>query len=116
MRIQTLILAASLALPLAAHADGKWAENHPRRVQVNDRLGNQNARIRQGVRNGTLTRGQAQELHQEHRAIRSEERADAALHGGHLTKREQNQLNRQENVESRQIYNEKHEAAKPLAK
>jgi hypothetical protein len=117
MRIKTLILASSLLAPLAAHADETtWQQNHPRRVQVNSRLQNQNARIRQGVRNGTLSGGQAAQLHQEHQEIRREERADAALHGSHITRQEQAELNRQENAESRQIYREKHPAPKPMVR
>jgi hypothetical protein len=107
MRIRCFFLAFSLFAPLA-HADGTWAQNHPRRAQVNGRLENQNARIRDGEKKGTISPDQARQLHTEHQEIRREERADAALHGGHLTKQEQNGLNRQENAESRQIYREKH--------
>jgi hypothetical protein len=102
-----LALAATFALATPSYADGTWAADHPRREQVNERLANQNRRINNGVRNGTLTKGQATRLHREDRAIRAEERADAALHGGHITKGEQRQLNRQENAVSRQIYREK---------
>lgn len=109
MRIAAILFASSMLFPVLARADGKWAANHPRRVEVNSRLANQNARIRQGVQSGTLSKGQARQLHEEHQAIRAEERADAAQHGGHITKKEQNQLNRQENAESRQIYREKHQ-------
>ncbi len=82
--------------------------DHPRREQVNSRLANQNRRIDNGVANGTLSHGQARQLHREDHAIRAEERTDAATHGGHITKAEQRQINRQENQVSRQIYAEKH--------
>ena len=103
-----LALAATFALAAPSYADTKWQQNHPRREQVNSRLANQNARINNGVKNGTLTKGQAAQLHREDHAIRQQERADAAAHGGHITKGEQRQLNREENHVSRQIYREKH--------
>ena len=41
-------------------------------------------------------------------AIRAEERADAAVNGGHITRAEQRNINRQENANSRTIYNGRH--------
>ncbi len=110
MRTKLIALAFSLMIPVAAQAKGNaaWRASHPRRAEVNDRLANQNARIRQGVQNGTLTRGQAAQLHAEDHAIRQEERSMAATNGGHVTKTEQRALNQQENQVSGQIYNEKH--------
>ena len=84
------------------------AAAHPRRAEVNHRLAVQNARIHQGVKEGTITRGEAAQLHAEHRAVRAEERADAAQHDGHITKAEQHQLNNQENAISKQIYDARH--------
>jgi hypothetical protein len=86
----------------------EWKEDHPRRAQVNSRLENQNRRIDEGVKSGKLNRKQAKRLHAEDHAIRQEERAMAAQHGGHITKAEQRELNRQENQVSRQIHEEKH--------
>lgn len=86
----------------------EWKENHPRRAQVNKRLKKQNKRIKEGVKDGKLTKEQAQQLHQEDKAIRQEERADAAKHHGHITKAEQRQLNKEENKASKDIYKEKH--------
>ena len=102
---------ASLALMSAApsFAGPWWAPLHPRRVEVNGRLGNQDRRIDAGRRDGQLSRGEAHQLHREDHAIRSEERAMAAEHGGHITKGDQRMLNRQENRVSGQIYRERHE-------
>jgi hypothetical protein len=94
--------------PTLAHAKGTWAQNHPRRAEVNQRLGNQNARIREGVQSGRLSAGQAAQLHAEDHAIRQEERAMAATNGGHITRTEKRALNQQENQVSSQIYDEKH--------
>ena len=91
------------------HADETtWQKNHPRRTEVNKRLSNQNHRINQGVKNGTLTKTQAAQLHKDDRQIRQEERDMASQNGGHITKQEQRTLNAQENKVSGQIYDEKH--------
>lgn len=86
----------------------KWNKEHPRRAEVNHRLHNQNARIKEGLKTGKLTPQQAKALHQEDHQIRQEERADAAQDGGHITAAERQQLNQQENAVSNQIFQEKH--------
>ena len=75
---------------------------------MNKRLENQNKRIDEGEASGKLTPEQAKELHEQDHAIREQERADAAKHGGHITKAEQRQLNKEENAESKEIHEEKH--------
>jgi hypothetical protein len=85
----------------SASAETLRQANHPRRVEVNSRLANQNFRIDQGVASGSPW--QARQLHAEDRAIRFEEQTMASFHGGHLTAAEQNTLNQQENVVSRRI-------------
>jgi len=115
-RVLITALAAGLlnAGVLAGGAFGgeRWNLNHPRRAEVNQRLHNQGQRIREGVKSGKLSQAQAQTLHQEDRQIRTEERADAAQNGSHITKAEQRQLNQQENAASKQIFQEKHPNAK----
>jgi len=86
-----------------ASAETTWQKNHPRRTQVNHRLANQNKRIHQDVKNGTLTKGQAASLHHEDHQVRQEERDMASQNGGHITKGEQKVLNGQENQISGQI-------------
>jgi hypothetical protein len=94
----------ALATPtLAADPDTKWQKNHPRREQVNNRLGRQNQRIKQERKQGEITKAQAQQLHGEDHAIRQEERTMASTNGGHITKAEQKSLNQQENQVSKQI-------------
>jgi hypothetical protein len=92
----------------AAFGGEPWKLNHPRRAEVNQRLHNQDQRVKEGLKSGKLSQAEAQTLHQEDRQIRNEERADAAEHGSHITKAEQRQLNRQENAASKQIFQEKH--------
>jgi TolA-binding protein len=87
----------------AAHTETQWEKSHPRRDQVNDRLANQNKRIKQEVAEGEMSKAKAAKLHKEDRQIRQEERDMAAQNGGHITKAEQKVLNQQENKVSNQI-------------
>lgn len=103
-----IALAAVGALTLLTAATGasaqtSWQYDHPRRVEVNHRLANQNRRIHAERREGEITGRQAHALHMEDRGIRGQERYFASRHHGHLTKAEQHRLNRQENGLSRQI-------------
>ena len=106
MNVMKTVSAAAILLALvageSAHAQS-FDATHPRRAEVNGRLGVQNARIRAGVTDGQLSRRQARRLHADDRAIRAEERADASVNGGHITRGEQRQVNRQENANSRAI-------------
>ena len=104
---KTLTYAAAMislaALVGTASADTTWQKNHPRREQVNNRLANQNKRIHNDVKNGTLTKNQAAALHHEDHQVRQEERDMASQNGSHITKPEQRVLNQQENGISNQI-------------
>jgi hypothetical protein len=104
-RLRVLALSVVMAgSPIAcAMAQTQWELNHPRRDQVNDRLQNQNRRINQEVREGEISRSQANQLHREDHTIRQEERGMARLNNGHITPAEQKALNQQENAVSRQI-------------
>lgn len=82
---------------------------HPRVNEVNNREQNQQDRIANGEKNGTLTPGQASRLENREQKIDNQEKADMAAHNGHLTKNEQRQLNREQNRTSRQIYKDKHD-------
>ena len=97
------MLVSLAGLAGTASAETTWQRNHPRREQVNHRLANQNKRIHQDVKNGTLSRSQAATLHHKDRQVRQEERDMASQNGGHITKSEQRVLNGQENNLSSQI-------------
>ncbi len=105
VRALTIALTTAFIAGIAssAVAETKWEKNHPRRDQVNDRLENQNRRIKQERKEGELTKAQAAKLHKEDRQIRQEERDMASQNGGHITKSEQKVLNQQENAVSQQI-------------
>ena len=83
--------------------EGKWDRKHPRRDQVNDRLANQNKRIKDEVKEGDMSKAQAVRLHKKDHQIRMEERRMARRNDGHLTKEEQEKINKQENNVSKKI-------------
>jgi len=85
---------------------------HPRVNQVNRREGRQQKRIGNGVANGTLTSKQATNLEKRETAVQNREKADMAAHNGHLTKAEQQGINRQQNRISRSIAHDKASNAK----
>jgi hypothetical protein len=82
--------------------------DHPRVNEVNQRLDNQQARINQGLANGTMTGKQAARDEAHDANIAKRESVDEAEHNGHLTKGEQQRLNKSENKNSRRIYRQKH--------
>jgi hypothetical protein len=82
--------------------------DHPRVNEVNQRLDNQQARINQGLTNGTMNGKQAARDEAHDANIAKRESVDEAKHNGHLTKGEQRRLNKSENKNSGRIYNQKH--------
>ena len=102
MKLRTLLIAAaglSLAVGTAgaASAATPWQAHHPRRVEVNHRLGHINRQIRFERRNGELTAAQARRLHERDHMLRVQERHFARNNGSHLTRHEQARLNHEEN-------------------
>jgi len=81
---------------------------HPRVNEVNQRLSNQQSRIQSGEANGTINGKQAARDEKQDANIAQRESADEAKHGGHLTKGEDNRLNKSENHDSRRIRRQKH--------
>lgn len=103
------IMGASLSLCGAASASaGTWQVHHPRRVDVNHRLANQNLRIAHNLKQGKISVQQAAYLHHEDHMVRMNERRDASLHNSHITLAQQARLNHRENGISSQIYRDAH--------
>jgi hypothetical protein len=100
-----VLFCASFGTSLAMAQD---VPDHPRVNEVNQRLDNQQARINQGVANGTMTGKEAARDEAHDANIAKRESVDEAKHGGHLTKGEQNRLNKSENKNSGRIYRQKH--------
>ena len=82
---------------------------HPRVNEVNQREQNQQDRIANGLKNGTLNANQASNLEKREASVQNREQKDMAKNNGHLTKAEQKGINRQQNRISKSIYKDKHE-------
>jgi uncharacterized lipoprotein YajG len=81
---------------------------HPRVNQVNRREARQQARIANGVKNGSLSPKETSHLENREANLQKTEQKDMAAHNGHLTKAEQNRLNQRQNHISRTIHQDKH--------
>ena len=75
---------------------------------MDQRRENQQDRIAQGVKSGSLNAGQTAKLEGQEAKINQQVRTDRAANGGKLTAAEKKQVNKEQNVESRRIYNNKH--------
>jgi hypothetical protein len=87
---------------------GKTDPGHPRVNEVNGRETNQQNRIAQGTKSGSLTPQEDVHLEKGEARLQNREANDLAKHDGHLTPSEKRGLNREENRESRHIYDDKH--------
>ncbi len=99
---------AQTAAPASGAGPHKVVPGHPRVNQVNHRQTKQQRRIANGIRNGSINPNEARRLERGEARIQRHEARDMAKNNGHLTKSEQRSLNRQENRQSRRIYNAKH--------
>ena len=77
---------------------------------VAQRKENQQDRIANGVKSGQLTAGETANLESKEAAINGETRADRAANGGKLTPSEKQQIHKQQDQVSKQIYQDKHNA------
>lgn len=98
---QVLIASIALAafIPVAASAG-----------EVQNRINNENGRINQGVRSGSVTYGEYHRLDRTADRIQFQRNRDLRTNGGHLTPAEYHNLNREENNLSGRIYLDKHNA------
>jgi len=105
-----LMLAGSASAQTSTSGAGPGVVDpgHPRVNQVNRREANQQNRIGNGLKNGTLNSKQATNLEKRETSVQNREQKDMAAHNGHLTKAEQNGINRQQNRISKSIYEDKH--------
>jgi hypothetical protein len=78
--------------------------------KVGQRRENQQDRIAQGVKSGQLTAGETAKLENQEKGINQQVKADHAANGGKLTPGEKTQINKEQNQESKKIYNKKHNA------
>lgn len=80
----------------------------PANNEVNARQKMQQERIGQGIKNGSLTAGEAAHLEHNEARINREVRGMRAANGGTLTAGEKVRVNKQQNAMSRHIYSKKH--------
>jgi len=86
------------------------AQAHYGNNEVGQRRENQQDRIANGIRNGSMTPGEAARAENREQGINQQIHADRAANGGKLTPQEKTQINHEQNGASRQIYREKHNA------
>jgi hypothetical protein len=108
IKFKALVATLSCAVLGTSLVMAQTVPDHPRVNEVNQRLDNQQARINQGQVNGTMNGKQAARDEAHDANIAKRESVDEAKHNGHLTKGEQQRLNKSENKNSRRIYNQKH--------
>jgi hypothetical protein len=75
---------------------------------IKDRKVNQQERIGNGVKNGSLTPRETGRLEHKETALNREIHQDRVQNGGNLTNKEKAQVNRQQNRLSKDIYKQKH--------
>ena len=105
----TLISAALalFALPVVAQSTDASAKT----PTVQQRAENQQDRIGNGVKSGELTAGEASNLETKEGKINEETRDMRQANDGHLTAADRAKINQQQNQLSKQIYQDKHNAA-----
>jgi len=97
-RLTVVALFGALALPAVAQSNRR----------INARKENQQDRIAQGVKSGSLTARETANLERKEAALNREERRMKA--DGNFTPAERGKINRQQNRLSKQIYRDKHNA------
>ena len=79
--------------------------------RIHNRKENQQDRIAQGVKNGSLTAGETANLEHKEANLNKQIRAERKANGGNLTNNQKAQVNREQNRLSRNIYRDKHNGA-----
>ena len=100
--------AAQTATTTSGAGPGVVDPGHPRVNEVNTRETIQQRRIANGVKNGSLSPRETANLERREASVENREKRDMAEHNGHLTKKEQVGINRQQNRISRSIARDKH--------
>ena len=93
------LLAGTATLTFAADEKGR----------IQQRKENQQKRIAQGVKSGSLTPRETGRIEHQESKLNKEVRHDR-VDGGGLTNKEKAKINRQQNKLSKEIYNQKHDA------
>lgn len=87
------------------------AQAHYGNNEVGQRRQNQQNRIANGIRNGSMDARESARTENREQGINRQVAADRSANGGRLTTQEHGQINREQNSASRQIYRQKHNGA-----
>lgn len=87
------------------------AQAHYGNNQVGRRRQNQQERIANGIRNGSMNARETARTETREQGINRQVASDRSANGGRLTAQERRQTNREQNRASRQIYRQKHNGA-----
>lgn len=109
MKINTRIVLCSAALAALMLPAMAQTSNPP--ATINQRKENQQDRIANGVASGQLTAGETANLEKKESNLNKEEKLMRSEDGGKLTGADRKVLNQQQNQLSKQIYQDKHNAA-----
>ncbi len=91
--------------------------NNGKPGEIGKRQLNQKRRIKQGIKSGELTKGEAKNLKEDEKMMQKEKKDMKAQNGGKLTKGDKRLMNKQLNQESKKIYKKKHNDVKePVTK
>ena len=111
MNIKNIALIAALTLtPAALLAQTATPTPGQNDHNINQRKGDQQQRIGQGVQSGQLTPRETGHLEHQEAGINKEEHGMRAQDNGHLTSQDRKTIHHQQNQESRRIYRDKHNA------
>ena len=113
MNFKAMTLAATLAVaPAAVCAQATTTATPIKPPTIHQRKENQQDRIAQGVKSGQLTPGETARLEHQEAGINQEEKGMRAQDNSYLTAQDRKTLQHQQNVESKRIYKDKHNARK----
>jgi hypothetical protein len=115
MKLAAFAFATTLAFaPVALFAQTSTTPPAPtttaKPATINDRKVDQQDRIAQGVKSGQLTAGETSHIEKQEAGINKEESGMRAQDNGKLTAQDRKTLTHQQNVESKRIYRDKHNA------
>lgn len=105
------LFAAGMMLLPPAQASAQTSttnSNQPKEGSVNDRRGDQQQRIANGVQSGQMTAGETRRIEGREANVNREIHADRTANGGKLTAQERQHINHQQNNISHSIYTDKH--------
>ena len=107
LAVAVMILGVTgLAMADDAAAPGTGISGGKRTPVLRNRMHRQGKRIKNGVKNGSLTKDEAKDLASDHKALREE--IKDAKSDGTVTKDERKQIHKDLNAESKKIYEKKH--------